>query len=132
MNIRRLSWALCLSALVGTAVQAEDKQPNFLIILADDLGYSDITSFGGEINTPNIDSLASEGVRLTNFHAAPTCSPTRSMLMSGTDSHMAGLGNMGELIQPFQRNQPGYEGYLNERVASLAEVLRDGGYNTYT
>ena len=63
MNIRRLSWALCLSALVGTAVQAEDKQPNFLIILADDLGYSDITSFGGEINTPNIDSLASEGVR---------------------------------------------------------------------
>ena len=54
------------------------------------------------------------------------------MLMSGTDSHMAGLGNMGELIQPFQRNQPGYEGYLNERVASLAEVLRDGGYNTYT
>lgn len=132
MNIRRLSWALCLSALVGTAVQAEDKQPNFLIILADDLGYSDITSFGGEINTPNIDSLASEGVRLTNFHAAPTCSPTRSMLMSGTDSHMAGLGNMGELIQPFQRNQPGYEGYLNERVASLAEVLRSGGYNTYT
>src|SRR5690554_7709585 len=54
------------------------------------------------------------------------------MLMSGTDSHMAGLGNMGELVQPFQRNQPGYEGYLNGRVASLAEVLRDGGYNTYT
>ena len=73
MNIRRLSWALCLSALVGTAVQAEDKQPNFLIILADDLGYSDITSFGGEINTPNIYSLASEGVRQTNFPAAPTC-----------------------------------------------------------
>ena len=132
MNIRRLGWALCLSALFSASAQAADKQPNFLIILADDLGYSDISSFGGEIATPNIDALANEGVRLTNFHAAPTCSPTRSMLMSGTDSHMAGLGNMGELIQPFQRDQPGYEGYLNDRVASIAEVLGAGGYNTYT
>ena len=132
MNIRRLGWALCLSALFSASAQAADKQPNFLIILADDLGYSDISSFGGEIATPNIDALANEGMRLTNFHAAPTCSPTRSMLMSGTDSHMAGLGNMGELIQPFQRDQPGYEGYLNDRVASIAEVLGAGGYNTYT
>ncbi|NLY59798.1 MAG: arylsulfatase [Gammaproteobacteria bacterium] len=132
MSIRRLGWALCLSALFTVSAQAEEKQPNFLIILADDLGYSDISSFGGEIATPHIDALANEGVRLTNFHAAPTCSPARSMLMSGTDSHMAGLGNMGELIQPFQRDQPGYEGYLNDRVVSIAEVLGEGGYNTYT
>lgn len=132
MKIRRLSWALCMSALIGVSAQANEKQPNFLIIMADDLGYSDIGSYGGEIATPNLDSLASEGLRLSNFHTSATCSPTRSMLMSGTDSHIAGLGNMAELMQPFQQGQPGYEGYLNDRVANLAEVLQEGGYNTYT
>lgn len=132
MKIRRLSWALCMSALIGVSAQANEKQPNFLIIMADDLGYSDIGSYGGEIATPNLDNLASEGLRLSNFHTSATCSPTRSMLMSGTDSHIAGLGNMAELMQPFQQGQPGYEGYLNDRVANLAEVLQEGGYNTYT
>ena len=132
MKIKRLSWALCVSALIGVSAQANEKQPNFLIIMADDLGYSDLGSYGGEIATPNLDSLASEGLRLTSFHTAPTCSPTRAMLMSGTDSHIAGLGNMAELMQPFQADQPGYEGYLNDRVANLAEVLQDGGYSTYT
>lgn len=132
MKIRRLSWALCMSALISVSAQANEKQPNFLIIMADDLGYSDIGSYGGEIATPNLDSLASEGLRLSNFHTSATCSPTRSMLMSGTDSHIAGLGNMAELMQPFQQGQPGYEGYLNDRVANLAEVLQEGGYNTYT
>ncbi|WP_256582335.1 arylsulfatase [Pseudomonas sp. MYb185] len=121
-----------MSALIGVSAQANDKQPNFLIIMADDLGYSDLGSYGGEIATPHLDALASEGLRLTSFHTAPTCSPTRAMLMSGTDSHIAGLGNMAELVQPFQVDQPGYEGYLNDRVASLAEVLQDGGYSTYT
>lgn len=132
MKIKRLCWALCVSALIGVSAQANEKQPNFLIIMADDLGYSDLGSYGGEIATPNLDSLASEGLRLTSFHTAPTCSPTRAMLMSGTDSHIAGLGNMAELMQPFQQGKPGYEGYLNDRVANLAEVLQDGGYSTYT
>lgn len=131
MNLRHLSLALCITGLVSLSSQAAEK-PNFLIIVADDLGYSDLGSFGGEIATPNLDALASEGVRLTNFQAAPTCSPTRSMLLSGTDSHQAGLGNMGELTQDFQKGQPGYEGYLNQRVANLAEVMQDAGYNTYT
>jgi len=131
MKLRQLSLALCISGLFSLGCQAADK-PNFLIILADDLGYSDLGSFGGEIETPNLDALAGEGVRLTNFQAAPTCSPTRSMLFSGTDSHQAGLGNMGELTQDFQKGQPGYEGYLNERVANLAEVMQDAGYKTYT
>src|SRR5690606_2863511 len=121
MKIKRLGWAVCMSALIGVSAQANDKQPNFLIIMADDLGYSDLGSYGGEIATPHLDALASEGLRLTSFHTAPTCSPTRAMLMSGTDSHIAGLGNMAELVQPFQVDQPGYEGYLNDRVASLAE-----------
>ncbi|HDZ57637.1 MAG TPA: arylsulfatase [Pseudomonas xinjiangensis] len=132
MKITRLSWALCVSALIGLSAQAQEQQPNFLIIMADDLGYSDIGSYGGEIDTPNLDALANEGLRLTNFHTAPTCSPTRSMLLSGTDSHIAGLGNMAELMQPFQQGQPGYEGYLNQRVANLGEVLQNAGYSTYT
>jgi arylsulfatase len=73
-----------------------DKKPNFLIILADDLGFSDPGCFGGEIRTPNIDRLAKEGVRFTNFHAAAACSPTRAMIMTGTDHHIAGLGNLVE------------------------------------
>ncbi|KIX00061.1 uncharacterized protein Z518_10988 [Rhinocladiella mackenziei CBS 650.93] len=105
-------------------------RPNFLVIVADDLGFSDVGAFGGEIKTPNIDGLAYDGVRLTDFHSAAACSPTRSMLLSGTDNHIAGLGTMVETIKEFQKGQPGYEGYLNDRVAVLPELLRDGGYLT--
>jgi arylsulfatase len=121
-------------ALVGEAL-AEDNptptRPNILLIMADDLGFTDIGAFGGEIQTPNIDALAAEGVRFSNFHTSVSCSPTRSIMMTGTDNHIAGLGNMGELLTPEQEGRPGYEGYLNDRVVTLAEVLRDGGYHTY-
>lgn len=70
------------------------KRPNFLIIVADDLGYSDIAPYGGEIDTPNLSQLAKDGIRLTNFHTASACSPTRAMLFSGTDNHICGLGMM--------------------------------------
>src|SRR5690606_15146709 len=83
------------------------------------------------IPTPNIDALARGGTMLTQFYTSMTCSPTRSMLFSGTDNHVAGLGVMGRATNPAQRGQPGYEGYLNERVVSLAELLRDAGYRTY-
>ena len=106
------------------------KPPNFLIIVADDLGFSDIGAFGGEIKTPNLDSLAKDGVRFTDFHSAAACSPTRSMLLSGTDNHIAGVGAMVETIREFEKDQPGYEGYLNDRVAALPELLRDAGYFT--
>jgi len=110
---------------------AETRQPNILLIVADDLGYSDIGSFGGEIATPTLDRLANEGLRLSNFHVLPSCSPTRSVLLSGTDNHVAGIGTMGELLTPDMAGQPGYEGYLNFQVASLPEVLKAGGYHTY-
>ena len=80
--------------------------------------------FGSEIETPNIDALAERGVKFTEFHVSVSCSPTRSMLLSGNDNHVAGLGNMGELLTKNQVGKPGYEGHLNERVVSLAEVLR--------
>lgn len=132
------------------------QKPNFLIILADDLGFSDIGCFGGEIPTPNLDALANEGVRLSAFHTASACSPTRSvsftgytigyqranfsfrgaaeqMLFSGTDNHLAGLGQMAETIsrQKVFQGCPGYEGMLNQRVAALSEVMRDAGYDTF-
>ena len=106
------------------------ERPNFLMIVADDLGFSDIGAFGGEIKTPNLDSLANDGIRLTDFHSAAACSPTRSMLLSGTDNHIAGVGAMIESIQEFQKDQPGYEGYLSDRVAALPELLKDAGYLT--
>ncbi|BAK65736.1 arylsulfatase [Sphingobium sp. SYK-6] len=123
--------AAALLALTGTPADAEaQKRPNFLIIIADDLGYSDIGAFGGEIATPNLDRLALTGLRLTGFHTAPTCSPTRAMLLSGTDNHLAGLGSMAETLAPNQRGKPGFEGYLRPDVASLAERLSAGGYRT--
>lgn len=108
----------------------QDQRPNVLLVVVDDMGYSDIGPFGGEIRTPNLDALARSGMVLSDFHTAPTCSPTRSMLMSGTDNHLAGLGTMGEILTPNQQGKPGYEGYLNDRVVSIADLLRDAGYFT--
>jgi arylsulfatase len=108
---------------------ARNKRPNFLVIVADDLGFSDIGAFGGEIATPHLDSLAYAGLRFTDFHTAPACSPTRSMLLTGTDHHIAGIGTMLEVAPQF-RGAPGYEGYLNERVVTVTELLRDAGYLT--
>jgi len=105
--------------------------PNILLVVVDDLGYADISSFGGEISTPNIDALAKRGISFTRFYAPMTCSPTRAMLMTGTDNHIAGLGNMAETISDNQMELPGYEGYLNDRVVTVAERLRDAGYHTY-
>ncbi len=107
------------------------ERPNILLVMADDMGWTDLGAFGSEIDTPNLDALAQRGVTFTDFHTSVSCSPTRSMLLSGTDNHIAGLGNMGEMLAPEQKGKPGYEGYLNDRVVSLAEVLRTGGYHTY-
>ncbi|MCF4998181.1 sulfatase-like hydrolase/transferase [Pseudomonas syringae] len=130
MPLNLLLGALMLGSSLAMAATAESTQPNILLIVADDLGYSDLGSFGGEINTPTLDSLAHEGLQFTSLYAAPTCSITRSMLMSGTDNHLAGLGTMAEALQPFQRGKPGYEGYLNQRSYSIAQLLAEGGYNT--
>jgi arylsulfatase len=133
--MKKLHYAFGLYLLffiVGVAnAAAQQERPNVLLIVVDDMGYSDVGAFGGEIATPSIDALAHAGVRLTNFYVGPTCSPTRSMLMSGNDNHVAGLGNMEEALTPNQVGQPGYEGYLNDRVESLASLLRKSGYHTY-
>jgi arylsulfatase A-like enzyme len=107
------------------------RRPNIVIILADDLGFADMGSFGSEIRTPNLDLLAKHGVRFTNFYTHATCSPTRSMLLTGVDTHLNGLGNMDEWTAPNQRGVDGYEGYLNDRVVTLPELLKGAGYHTY-
>ena len=107
------------------------RRPNIVVILGDDLGFADIGAFGSEIRTPNIDALAREGVRFTNFYTHASCSPTRSLLLSGVDTHQNGLGNMDEWTAPNQRGLPGYEGYLNNRVVTLPQMLRSAGYHTY-
>jgi arylsulfatase len=111
----------------------QKKRPNIVLILADDLGYSDLGCFGSEIATPNIDALARHGQLFTSFYTAATCSPSRAMLLTGTDNHIAGFGNMAEQVPyfPQQIGQPGYEGYLNDKVVSVAQLIKDAGYHTY-
>jgi arylsulfatase A-like enzyme len=107
------------------------RNANFII---SNPGFSDTGPYGSEICTPALDRLAKEGITMTGFHTASACSPTRSMLLSGTDNHIAGLGQMAEYMnrldgRPFE-GRPGYEGYLNQRVAALSEILQDEGYLT--
>lgn len=126
-----LSLLACQPAGQGPATTKSAQRPNIVYIMADDLGHADIGAFGSEIPTPNLDRLAREGMLLTDFHAGMTCSPTRAMLMSGTDNHVAGMGVMGPPTREDQKGRPGYEGHLNFRVAALPELLADAGYNTY-
>ena len=137
IRVRVLSCVLRVSALIlllwlaaGNAA-AQDKRPNILLIVADDMGWSDAGVYGGEIFTPNINRLANQGFQFLNFHVGSMCAPTRSMLMTGVDNHIVGLGNMTELVADNQRGQPGYEGRLNGKAATIATVLRNAGYHTY-
>ena len=120
-----LSQPSCLADSVATP-----SRPNIVLIVADDMGYSDLSAFGSEIQTPNLDAIARQGVTLSNYHTAPTCSPTRSMLMSGTDNHIAGVGTMAELVLPEQQGKRGYEGYLTDRVVAFPKLLQANGYRT--
>jgi len=124
---------VALAFVANPSRAADSDRPNILLIVADDLGYSDIGAYGGEIRTPSLDALAARGVQLTNYHSGPTCGPTRAMLMSGVDHHRAGVGiNAASLLRLRQlRGRPGYEGYLNDRVVTFATLLQDAGYDTY-
>jgi arylsulfatase len=140
IDMQHIIRAWCLASLVAMtaasqaaspAIAGTGKRPNIVIILGDDLGFSDMGCFGSEIKTPNFDSLAKAGVRCTQFYTHASCSPTRSMLLSGVDTHLNGLGNMDEWAAPNQWGVDGYEGYLNNRVTTLPRLLKDAGYHTY-
>ncbi|WP_407873938.1 arylsulfatase [Qipengyuania nanhaisediminis] len=110
---------------------AKASRPNIVFILADDLGYSDLAPYGSEISTPNLSALADQGVVFTNYHTGANCAPSRAMLLTGVDSHLAGVPNIPEMIAPEQRAQPNYQGVLGDDVVTVATLLEDAGYNTY-
>lgn len=124
-QMRKTLVVILLGFIAGTLLAEEKKRPNIVIIMADDMGYSDIGSFGGEIATPNLDRLAAGGLRLTQFYNTGRCCPTRASLMTGIYSHQAGVGHMVD-----DKGIPSYQGYLNERCVTIAEALRQGGYHT--
>jgi arylsulfatase/uncharacterized sulfatase len=121
---------LLLSLIATTPALAADR-PNIVLLLADDWGFSDVGSFGGEIRTPNLDALASQGMRFANFHVSASCAPTRAMLLTGVDNHRAGVGNMPETMPLRHQGQPGYLGVLARDVQTLSSRLQDSGYHTY-
>jgi len=121
-----------LSSLAHAASTTQPTQPpNIVLILADDLGFSDLGSYGSEIDTPNLDGIAAQGMRFANFHTAASCAPTRAMLLTGVDSHVAGVANIIEAIPDYQATSPAYQGALDKNVATISERLRDQGYRTY-
>ena len=123
--------ALWLMALGMTAHAANPKAPpNIIVLVADDWGFTDLGAYGSEIATPHMDALAKQGVKFSNFHTASVCSPTRAMLLTGVDNHRNGVGNMPETTPAAHEGKPGYEGVLNDRVVTLASLLRDRGYHT--
>jgi arylsulfatase len=127
---------LSLGLLISCSQKPQEsapKKPNILLIVADDLGYSDIAPFGGNIHTPTLSKLGNEGKLFSNFHVLPTCSPTRSVLLTGNDNHVAGVGIMSEMDYPeLQALQlPGYSGALSKQVVTIPELLRNNGYHTY-
>ncbi|MFP8882305.1 MAG: arylsulfatase [Myxococcota bacterium] len=113
------------------ASRAAAAPPNIVLILADDLGFSDTAPYGSEIPTPHISRLAAEGIRFSNYHTAASCAPTRGMLLTGVDSHRNGVPNIPESIPPYQAEQPHYRGTLNHDVVTIATLLADAGYHTY-
>ena len=112
---------------VAQAQAPPDTRPNVVVVLVDDMGWSDIGSFGSEIATPNLDALAARGVRFSQFYATPRCSPTRASLLTGLYSHQAGMGHLDNVIRPGSR---GTTGRLTDQSVTIPEVLRDAGYFT--
>jgi arylsulfatase A-like enzyme len=130
--------ALLLSIIEVTdlaVVQAQptaptSPRPNFVTIIFDDMGFSDLGPFGGEIPTPNIDQLAEGGITFTNFYAASACAITRAMFYTGKDYHDVGIGNIPGWTRPEQKDQPGYEGFLSLDALPFPKLLQQNGYHT--
>ena len=121
---KRLSLFLLLCAARPSFGQT-DSRPNIIVIMADDLGYSDLGCYGGEINTPNLDNLAKQGIRFSQFYNTSRCCPTRASLLTGLYNQQAGIGSMTRDLK-----LPAYRGYLTENTVTLAEVLKEAGYHT--
>ena len=111
---------------LGCSSEQVGKKPNIIIIMSDDMGFSDLSCYGGEIPTPNIDNLAMNGLRFTQFYNTARCCPTRASLLTGLHPHQAGIGHMVE-----DRGTPAFKGDLSKNAVTIAEVLKANGYSTY-
>jgi arylsulfatase len=132
--MKNLCTAFLLFLVTGALVAADLKpsRPNIVLIMADDMGFSDLGCYGSEIPTPHLDALAAGGLRFTQFYNTARCSPTRAALLTGLHPHQAGLGRLAEEAVGNTATHPdGYLGYLNSRSVTLAEALRPVGYSTY-
>ncbi|MPY88735.1 MAG: sulfatase-like hydrolase/transferase [Luteitalea sp.] len=121
-----LGLTACATAGIGQESEREVRRPNIILILADDMGYSDLGSYGSEIVTPNLDRLASEGLRFRQFYNTARCSPTRASLLMGRYPHEVGVGHLTEDF-----GHPSYQGYLSERGSTIPEALKSFGYRSY-
>lgn len=130
---------LCIIFLVGflaacsAPAKQQDEKPNIILILSDDMGYSDLGCYGGEVETPNLDALAQNGLRFTQFYNGARCCPTRASLMTGCYPHQTGIGHMTNTPNNFTQHDlgiPGYRGFLNKNCVTIAEVLKEAGYAT--
>lgn len=133
VSLLRILIALMIFSMSNLAIAStkSTQAPNVVLILADDLGFSDTAPYGSEIPTPSISRLADEGLVFTNFHAAASCAPTRGMLLTGVDSHRNGAPNILPAMPPAQAEHENYKGTLNHKVVTIATLLRDAGYHTY-
>ncbi len=120
-----IAGALAICAPVPVFAQQASAKPNIVLILADDMGFSDLGSFGSEIRTPHLDRLAAEGLRITQFYNSGRCCPSRAALLTGLYPHQAGVGDMVQ-----DKGVPAYQGYLSKNSATIAQLLKTGGYNT--
>src|SRR5215210_8412943 len=112
--------------LLTVPATAADARPNVVLIMADDMGYSDLGCYGGEIRTPNLDALAAGGLRFTQFYNCARCCPTRASLLTGLYPHQAGVG-----LMTGDQGVPGYRGHLQPNAVTIAEVLKSAGYRTF-
>ncbi|MCR9099223.1 MAG: arylsulfatase [bacterium] len=132
VNLLRSTWLITCTAILlllnacTPAVETATGPPNILLILVDDMGYSDLSCYGSEIATPHIDSLAHNGLRLTQFYNAARCCPTRAALLTGLYPHQAGMGHQNQ-----DKGLPSYSGRINDNATTIAEVLKQQGYTTY-
>ena len=132
----RLTWvkkSLCMLGLAAAVpVFAATEQPNIVLIMIDDLGYTDVGAYGSEIDTPNIDAIAAQSFKFTDAHALPSCAPTRAALMTGQDQHRVGLGSQNQIYPPgASGDMPGYKGSLEGDYIGLADLLKQAGYSTF-
>jgi len=128
---RAVFGALSLTALTGLPGVAQETRPNILVVLFDDVGFTDFGAYGGDARTPRIDALAQSGTLFSRYYTSPFCGPSRAMLMTGRDNHQTGMGTLVETVTPEQSELPGYSMVWDTDQATIASLLSDAGYQTY-